>query len=63
MIQVNHVLSSDKGSKIFSDIIGRIERDVPKNFKVEVSERPNLSGNVDICHYHRPNMETTFHKR
>jgi len=57
-IIVNHVMSNDVESKIFSDILGYFQNYGSEQFEYVVSVRPIEK--ADIFHYHRPNVEESL---
>lgn len=52
---INHVMSTDTPSKIFSDILDYYKEFAEKDIRIVESVRP--IDNADLYHYHRPHLE------
>lgn len=55
-MRINFVMSNQVQSGIFNAIIKFFKKYLPKNYELYVTEYPLK--NMDIYHYHRPNLET-----
>lgn len=58
---VNHVMSSDTSSGIFTDLLGYYKMFCDKDIKIIESIKP-IEG-ADIYHYHRPHLEKTLKEK
>lgn len=54
-LRVNHVMSSDVKSGIFTAILSYFQKYTPQDIDIKVSEKPLKW--CDIYHYHRPHLE------
>ncbi|HIP13617.1 MAG TPA: glycosyltransferase [Arcobacter sp.] len=55
-MRINFVMSNTVSSGIFNAIIKEFKKYIPRDYELFVTEHP--LDNVDIYHYHRPNLET-----
>lgn len=57
-MRINFVMSNTVQSGIFTAIIGYFKKYLPANYELYVTEHP--LDNMDIYHYHRPNLEKSL---